>query len=139
MAVPGVIAVAVSEGNAAANSRFAKSIYIWRPETSSIVNYLFDTGLPLGVEWSTTEDGQVLITLPPTPFDILRADVVVYEFWRNREGEAMAGSYTQTVYFDGATDVTGSTTTDAASYLETEQDILFTTPAGALGMMGMGC
>jgi len=96
---------------------------VWRPSTSSVVGFIYDSDTTLGVEWGTTEDGQVL---SPTgsAVTVLAGDVLVISFWRHA-AQGMAVAYTQTLYFDGATDVTDATTTDAASYLETPQVLTF--------------
>lgn len=110
------LALAVSEANSNANSFLIASIYVWRPSTQAIVGFIYDSDTALGVEWSTTEDGQV-ITVSGAAVTTQTDDVLVFEVWRHA-AQAMAVAYTQTVYFEGTTDVTGTTTADAASYLE---------------------
>lgn len=108
--------MATSEANAAANSFTIASIYIWRPSTSAVVGFIYDSDTALGVEWATTEDGQVLSPAGAS-LAVLAGDVLVIEFWRHAT-QAMAAVYTQTLFFDGTTDVVDATTADAASYLE---------------------
>lgn len=115
------LAVAISEANANANSYTICSVYVWRPSTQAVVGYIYDSDTPLGVEWGTTEDGQVL-TFSGAAVTTQADDVLVLEFWRHAV-QAMSNAYVQTVWFDGTTDVTDATTSDAASYIETPQTL----------------
>lgn len=110
------IAIALSEGNNNANSFLILSLYVWRPSTQAVVGYIYDSHTSLGVEWGATEDGQV-ITFSGAAITVQAGDVLVLEVWRHAV-QGMAAAYAQTVYFDGTTDVTDATTSDAASYLE---------------------
>lgn len=125
------LAIAVSEANTNANSFFVGSIYIWRPSTSAVVGFIYDSHTSVGVEWVTTEDGQVL-SLAGSAVTTLENDVLVIEIWRHAV-QGMAAAYNQTVYFDGTTDVTDATTTDAASYLEKPTVITF--PQGVTAVL----
>lgn len=117
------LAVATSEGNAAANSFTIASIYVWRPSTQAVVGFIYDSDTALGVEWGATEDGQVL-SPSGSAVTVQANDVLVLEFWRHAV-QAMGNAYTQLLYYNGATDVTDTTTSDAASYLETPQTLTF--------------
>lgn len=123
------LAIATSEGNAAGNAFTVCSLYVWRPSDSSVVGFVYDSDTTLGIEWSTTEDGQV-VTFAGGAVTITAGDVLVLEVWRHA-AQGMANSYTQQIYFDGATPVTDATTADAASYLETPQDGIITERYGA--------
>lgn len=117
------IAIALNEANAAANSFLNLSVYIWRPSTSAVVGFIYDSHTNIGVEWGATEDGQV-ITFAGVAVTTVLNDVLVVEIWRHAV-QGMAVAYTQTVYFNGATVVTDATTTDAGSYLENPNTINF--------------
>lgn len=119
-------ALALSEANTNANSFLVGSLYVWRPGTSSVVGFIYDSHTSLGVEWATTEDG-IVVTVSGSSVTCQANDVIVFEVWRHAT-QAMGSPYTQTLYFDGTTDVVGSTTTDAASYIENPNNITFITP-----------
>lgn len=119
------IAIALSEGNNAANSFLNLSVYIWRPSTNAVVGFIYDSHTNIGAEWGATEDGQV-ITFAGAAVTTTLNDVLVLEVWRHAV-QAMSVAYTQTVYFNGATAVTDATTTDAGSYLENPNVISFGT------------
>ena len=133
------LAVATLETNANANSFTIGSIYVWRPSGAAVVGFVYDSDTALGVEWLTTEDGQVLSPAGAAVV-VVDNDVLVLEFWRHAvQGAAMA--YSQQLFLEGATDVTGATVADAASYLETPQDLVFAAAAAvpnALMMVGAG-
>ena len=115
------LAVALAETNNAANSFLILSVYVWRPSTSSVVGYIYDSHTSLGSEWSTGKAGRV-VTFSGAELEIQEGDVLVLEVWRHAV-QAMAAVYTQTVYFDGTVDVTEGGTGSAASYLESPADI----------------
>ena len=117
------LAVATSEGNAQANSFTIGSIYVWRPSTNAVVGFLYDSDTAVGVEWLATEDGQVL-SLTGSAVTAADGDILVLEFWRHAT-QGMAAVYTQTIFFEGTTDVTDATTADAASYLESAEVLQF--------------
>jgi len=117
------LAVATSESNTNANTFTIVSLYVWRPGTSSVVGYIYDSDTALGVEWATTEDGQVL-TFSGSSIAVQAGDVLVLEFWAHAV-QGMAASYTNTLFFNGTTDVTDTTTADAASYLESPAILTF--------------
>lgn len=115
------LAVAVDEGNTQANSFTICSVYVWRPSTNSVVGFIYDSHTSLGIEWGSPEDGLV-VTFAGAAVTAQAADILVLEFWRHAI-QGMATQYIQTLYYNGATDVTDTTTTDAASYLETPDTI----------------
>jgi len=117
-----IVAVATSEANANANSFTILSLYVWRPSTSSVVGFVYDSDTILGIEWEIAEDGQVL-SIAGSSVVCAAGDSLVLEFWRHTAGQGMATPYTQTLYFNGTTDVTETTTSDAASYIETPQTL----------------
>jgi hypothetical protein len=77
------LGIAMSEGDAAADSYLVISLYVWRPGTSSVVGYIRDSDSPLGVEWSATEDGQV-VQFSGLAVTGQEDDVVVLEAWRHK-------------------------------------------------------
>jgi hypothetical protein len=91
------------------------------------------TGATGAVEASITEDGQVVtvgVAFSNAVTGLAAGDRVVVEFWGGGS-ITMAGAYTVSFYYDGATDVVDATTTDAASYIETPQNITFGAAAAA--------
>jgi hypothetical protein len=120
------IALLVGENNANANSFTVASIYVWRPGSSSVVGFIYDsdTHVTNGSEWHDTEEGYV-VTVSGGSVTAQANDVLVYEAWRGA-AQAKANAYAQTLFFDGTTDIVdGVTVADAASYIETPQDLTF--------------
>lgn len=128
------LALAMSEAHANANSFLAVSLYLWGARVypgspgQEVLGYVYDSATPLGAEWGTTEDGQVVTFSGAEIGGVVPADWLVLEIWYVAT-QATATSYLQSIYYAGTADVTGSTTSDAASYLETPQD-LFPDPSG---------
>lgn len=116
------LGLATSEGNLQANSFTICSIYVFR-EPSTVVGFIYDSDTALGVEWAVGEDGQVL-TISGSAVTAQAGDYIVFEMWRHA-AQGMAAAYTQTLYFDGATKVVGGATSDAGSYIETPQNLIF--------------
>lgn len=117
-------ALALNEANAAANSQLAPCVYVWRPGTTSVVGFIVDSDTPIGVEWGASEDG-IVATASGAAVTAQFGDVLVLEVWRHAPTQTNTTARIQTVYFDGATDVVDATTADAASYLETPQNLVF--------------
>lgn len=88
--------------------------------------FIFDSTITAGggVEFATTEDGQVMTATGAAVTGVQSTDQLFFELWA-RCAITMAGFYNVTYWFNGATDVTATTTADAASYIETPQDNLF--------------
>ncbi len=121
------IAVDVSEGNIAANSRMLPIVYTFRKSDSS-VRFVIDAHTAIGGEWNNIANGQVA-TFSGSAVTVAEDDYLVLEFWRHTDSQAMAMAFTQTLSYDGTVDVTQNSTTSAASYLETPQDNLFSAAA----------
>lgn len=115
-----------TENNAAANTFLHLSIYVWRPSNSSVVGFIYDSEDVLGVEWgngvAATRYGQV-ITITGANVTCVAGDVLVLEVWTHAT-QGGASARTNTIFFDGTTDVVATATgTDAASYLSAPADI----------------
>jgi len=119
------LAAATSESAADAEAFTVGSIYVYRPSTSATVGYVYDSDTALGAEYSTSEDGQVY-SLSGSSVTTQAGDILVLEFWVHAT-QLIGLGRTNTLYFDGATDVVDSTTTDAASYLSVPQALTFST------------
>jgi len=119
------LAAAVKESDANAESITIASIYVYRPSTSAVVGFVYDSDTALGVEYTTSEDGQVY-SLSGSAVTAQNGDILVLEYWVHST-QLLALGYTNTLYFDGTTNVVDSTTTDAASYLKTPQVLTFST------------
>ena len=120
-------ALQTSEANNNANSYIVGSLYIWRPSTSSVVGYVYDSDTPLGTEWGGTTTGRV-VTVTGSSVATQSGDVLVFEMWRHAAQAANTG-YLQTLYFDGTTDVTNGGTASAASYIQSTSPMIFGTLA----------
>jgi hypothetical protein len=118
------IALSVVESNNNANAFLALSVYLWRPGSSSVVGYIYDSDTPLGTEWTTTQAGQV-ITFSGSSVTAQDGDLLVLEVWEHAT-QGMTTSYTVTVYINGTTAVTAGGT-ETGSYLETPQTLTFST------------
>lgn len=119
------LAIAVAENVPGTDSRILASLYVWRPSTASVVGYVYDTHTLLGIEPTTTEDGQV-ITLAGNSVVCQAGDVLVYECWFHVQPAGNpTNPSTVTVWFDGTTDVVDTTNSDASSYVETPQNLTF--------------
>lgn len=130
-------AMAHSEANVNANNYHVfASLYVWRPSTTAVVGYVYDGGNVIGgsVEMAATEDGRVG-TQAMSAVTAAAGDILVYECWFSSLAQAMATAYAQTLYFDGTTDVVDTTTTDAASYIETPQNLTFGGAAAVPGFI----
>jgi len=119
------LALATSESDANAESQTVGSIYVYRPTTASVVGYIYDSDTALGVEYSTTEDGQV-VTVSGSSVTSQDGDILVFEYWIHAT-QLISLGYTNTLYFDGTTDVVDSTSSDAASYIQAPISITFST------------
>ena len=118
-------AVQTLETNAGANSMLAGSLYVWRPSTSSVVGYVYDSDTALGAEWGTTTKG-VLVTVSGSAVAAKDGDVLVFEVWRHAATQTAATSWAQELLFDGTTDVTnGGTAASAASYIQAPNNLVF--------------
>lgn len=119
------IALACREDNDQTNAFIIASIYVWRPGTSAVVGFIYDSHTSLGVELNQPgEDGQV-VTVSGGSVVAQSGDVLVYECWFHDLSNTTAINQILRVWFDGTTDVVDSTTTDAASYIETPQNLSF--------------
>ena len=131
------IAVMVAEGNGQANSQMAVAVYVFR-EPSTVVGFIFEGDANLGFEWAAGGAGR-LQNLVSSAVTVQDGDYLVLEFWRHTDGQAMNMSYTQTLFYDGATDVIEDASPgDAASYLETPQDLVFAGGAVARRRVSVG-
>ena len=118
-------AVQTLETNAGANSMLQGSLYVWRPSTSSVVGYVYDSTTALGTEWGTTTKG-VLVTVSGSSVTVKDGDVLVFEVWRHAASQTAATAWAQELLFDGTTDVTnGGTGSSAASYIEAPTNLVF--------------
>jgi hypothetical protein len=99
------------ESNANANAYKAASIYVWRPSTSAVVGYVYDSNEQIGAEWTTnfTNDSSNITGSAVTATD---GDVLVCEVWYTA-AQAKGVSYINSIQYN------------ASSYIETPQDLTF--------------
>jgi hypothetical protein len=115
-------AIKCQESNASANAFFVLSLYIWRPSTSSVVGYIYDSDTALSTEWPTTAAGRVF-TISGAAITTQNNDVLVLEVWYHAT-QGQSQSYTNRIYYNGATDVT-SGGTGGGSYIESPATLSF--------------
>jgi hypothetical protein len=99
------------EGNVNANAYKAASIYVWRPSTSSVVGYVYDSNAEIGIEWtlSFTNDSSDITGSAVTATN---GDVLVIEVWYTAL-QGTAKSYLNSIQYN------------ASSFIETPQDLIF--------------
>lgn len=120
-----VFAAGFTEGNANANAFLALSVYVWRPGTSAVVGYLYDSDAALGVEWATASTGQV-ITIAGGSVTTQAGDLLVIEAWCHAATQAMATAYSLAMGYDGPNAVAnGVAVSNPASYLEYSGTLTF--------------
>jgi hypothetical protein len=100
------------ESNNAADAYLALSIYVWRPSTSAVVGYIYDSTAEIGAEW-TNNLATVTYTVSGSAVTAQAGDVVVIEVWYTA-AQAMSTSYTNQVRYN-----------TSSQYLETPQDLAF--------------
>jgi hypothetical protein len=129
------LAIELSEANVNADSFLACSVYVWRPSSSSVVGFIYDNTADLGTEWGSSRTGKVQ-TFTGADITCLENDVLVVEVWRQTDatGQAMATAYTQSIFFNGGTDVTVGSTAAGGSYLQAPADVAMA--GGAAGPIG---
>ena len=131
------IAVDVGQGSQFANSTMDVCIYIFR-EPSTVVGFISNAHVGRGNEWPSSGGGRV-VSLSGAPVTCQNGDYLVFEFWRHTATQSMDMAYTQTLFYDGGTDVTeGVDSGDAASFIETPQDLAFQGAAVARRRVGFG-
>lgn len=118
------LSIMVKESNKNANSYVVISLYVWRPSTSSVVGYIYDSDTLLGNEWNKNAKGRV-ITFVGSNVTCQDGDRLVFEFWRHAL-QGKAASYTQELFYGGSTVPTEGATGDpgnSASKLDSPADI----------------
>lgn len=120
------IAVCTSETNTNANAFTMCSIYVLTAG-DTVRGFVYDSHTALGVEYLTTQDGQVLTVSGAAVSGVINTDRLAFEFWVHAV-QGMATAYSVSLMFNGPTPVTDTTTTNAGSYIRTPQD-LFVAPA----------
>ncbi len=96
------------------------SLYIWRPSTSSVVGYIYDSHTALGRQLRDNRYGQdtQVIKVSGAAVEVQTGDVLVLEIWTHHV-QSFAFNYTTSVRFDGTTDAWWNVLSDRASYLDT--------------------
>jgi hypothetical protein len=141
------IGFGLNESNTNADSLVSISIYVWRPGTSSVVGYVYDSSTDLSTEWATASSsaGRVF-TVSGSNVTSQLDDILVVEVFRNTDatGQAMATAYAQIIQFGGSTEPTNggaAVANDTASYIDSPATINFSSPAVVvkqLGLLGVG-
>lgn len=112
------LSMAVQTSTANANPFFVGSIYVWRPSTSAVVGYVYDSATDVGTKWTAAEVSKSL-SLAGSSVTTQSGDVLVIEAWYDAtQGNAQAK--TNTIFFDGTTE---GSATSSASFLSTPQSL----------------
>jgi len=99
------------EANNNANAYKAASIYVWRPSTSAVVGYVYDSNAEIGIEWTTnfTNDSS---NITGSAVTATNGEVLVCEVWYTA-AQGAAKQYTISIQYN------------ASSFIETPQDLTF--------------
>ena len=132
-----VVGLMLEEGSSFANSFMVLSVYVFR-EPSTVVGFIYDSDTALGAEWASGGAGRIA-SFSGSAVTVIAGDYIVLEVWRHTAGQGMNMSYTQTLYYDGATLVVEDASPGAAaSYLETPQNLTFTSGVVPRRRVGFG-
>ena len=122
------IAVAVAEGNTNANAFLSVTLYVIKND-DTVRGFIYDTDTALGTEFATTEQGRVVTVAGAAVAGCVSTDRICVEIWWHTTAQAMGTSYTRSLWANGTTDVVNAVaTSDAASYIETPQNLFGTPP-----------
>jgi hypothetical protein len=101
--------------NSAAAAYKAGSIYVWRPSTSTVVGYIYDSSNEIGPVWTTnfTNDST---NITGSSVVVETGDVLVIEVWYTA-AQTKAKTYSNEIQYN------------LSSYIETPQDLEFVTIA----------
>jgi hypothetical protein len=97
--------------NASANAYKAGSIYVWRPSTSSVVGYVYDSNAEIGSVWTNnfTNDSS---SISGSAVTATNGDVLVIEVWYT-SAQGKAKTYVVDIQYN------------VNSFIETPQDLTF--------------
>jgi hypothetical protein len=97
--------------NSLANAYKAGSIYVWRPSTSSVVGYVYDSNAEIGTVWTNnyTNDSS---NISGSAVTATNGDVLVIEVWYT-SAQGKGKSYDVDIQYN------------VDSYIETPQDLTF--------------
>lgn len=114
------------ESDLRANAGLAVCVYVWRPSTSTVVGFVYDSATALGSEFSATafSNPEFATVNSQHPVDALPGDLIVLECWWVATQTAPTGAYTvslQTGYSD---------TSGRGLYLNTPDFMTFSGTAG---------
>jgi hypothetical protein len=114
-----------SEGNAAANAYLALSIYVWRPSTSSVVGYVYDSSAELGSEFTTTFSSNVA-TVSGASVTAANNDVLVVELWQTaQQGVGMAYTIGLEVEANASlADITADGQTNRSGWIDAPDELI---------------
>lgn len=130
------LGTAVLTSNTAANTFFAVSIYVWRPSTSSVVGYIYDSTTELGNEWrgDFTAESR-LISFSGNSVTAANGDTLIFEIWATA-AQGAATSYTNWMFYDAATstsDFSADGQTDLSSWIDSPVTLTAFDPNAPIG------
>ena len=114
------------ESNTNLNAFTVGSIYVLT-SSDTVRGFVYDSHTSLGVEWGTSQTGQLLSVSGAQVTGVVSTDRLVFELWIHT-ANTMTVSYNFTYFYDGTDEVDAITNTKAGAYISTPQD-LFTVPA----------
>lgn len=106
-----------AESNNEANAYLNVSLYIWRPSTTGVVGFIYDSTTLLGVEFNGLPQN---VNIVGTGVTAQNGDALVFEAWYITPGQSKSNSRTVTWSIQNI-----SGTPDPYAYIETPQDLLF--------------
>lgn len=129
---------------------YAGCIYVWRPSGGgTLVGKIDDHNAASGIVWGssaataeTWSDSHLVPVTLNASVTTQDGDVLVVEIWSiKNQTQSMATAYTNTVFYDGTTEVSS---TSAASYIVVNNNTALTLSTGVaastkrLGLLGVG-
>jgi hypothetical protein len=118
------LAIQVETTSLSAKPRTVLSLYVWRPSTSSVVGYIYDSDTPLDAsDWPTTKAGRVYTFGGVAVSGVQDGDLLCLEVWFHAV-QSFANSYVNSIYYGGSDTVTaGYSGNSPASALSSAQTL----------------
>lgn len=116
------------ESDGGANARLVCSLYIWRPSSTSVVGFIYNSDTQLGTEWSTsTTTAGRTATFTGANVTSNAGDILVLEVWCHHATQTTAVGRGCQFFFNGSADFTASSdqSTTGACYISISSTLQF--------------